>query len=154
MRRLFALATGLAILLAGLLTPPPPAQAQVAVVWVGSWIDSTDDGCSFIVALWSDGSVDAAPWQCPPGVVVLANGVVASDLHPFQRVAANGCTEYVVDWGFGYFTVIPTSYPAGVLYARVSGFADPLLPPGTTKRFPFPDPNLLPMLTTRALGIR
>ena len=44
--------------------------------------------------------------------------------------------------------------PAGVLYARVSGFADPLLPSGTTKRFPFPDPNLLPMLVTRSLGIR
>src|SRR5438132_8304316 len=110
MRRLFALATGLAILLAGLL-PPPPAQAQVAVVWVGSWIDSTDDGCSFIVALWSDGSVDTAPWQCPPGVVVLANGVVASDLHSFQRVAASGCIEYVVVWGFGYLSVIPTPFP-------------------------------------------
>jgi hypothetical protein len=153
MRRLFALATGLAILLAGFV-PSPPAQAQVTITWVGSWIDTADNGCSFIVALWSDGSVDSAPWQCPPGVVVLENGVVASDMHPFQRVAANGCTEYVVDEGFGFFTVIPTSCPAGVLYARVPGFADPLLPPGTTKRFPFPDPNLFPMLLTRTLGIR
>ncbi|GIW07069.1 MAG: hypothetical protein KatS3mg060_1874 [Dehalococcoidia bacterium] len=130
----------LALLVAGL-GGASPAFGQSAVTWVRSYPQLGADGCTWVVATWSDGSFSQTPWDCPTNAPAQREDGVGAE-RSYPELGPGGCVWYVTQWADGQFSAVPFECPAGVVAAKPgtgpSAVAAPVAPPTAT---PTPRPN-------------
>ncbi|MFN8535034.1 MAG: hypothetical protein U0556_15965 [Dehalococcoidia bacterium] len=92
-------------------------SAQGPITWMRSYPQLGNDGCTWVVAQWSDSSFSQTPWDCPAGTAAVRDdGTAAEQGYPEQ--GPGGCIWYVTRWADGQFTSVPFECPAGVVAAK------------------------------------
>lgn len=94
-----------------------PASAASFVSWLGSYAESPEEPCTWVTALWSDGTSSATPWACDAGQVATRSDGVKS-AGSYAQIAANGCTEFVTKWLDNSLSWVPYVCPDGVEYLK------------------------------------
>lgn len=101
---------------------PGPALAD-GPTWVRSYPQPDADGCTSVVAQWSDGVYTAVPWDSRCSF----SGNLGRAINAYVELRPDGCTWYVVRWEGGY-TRVPTSCPNGATATRDDALSAALNP--------------------------
>jgi hypothetical protein len=98
-------------------TAPPPAVAAPATgnTWQRGYPEAGREGCTWYVALWSDGSYTRVPWRCPAGISPQRQDRAVSVQAGYPERGTDSCVWYVARWADGVFTKVPFECPAGAV---------------------------------------